>query len=812
MRSMTLGSASAEGAPCFFATVVAACLATTLAHAGEQVLYVAASSTGANNGSSWADAYIDLQSAMDAAEQSGGAITQIWVASGTYKPSKRTDPEDPRSATFNLIDSVSLYGGFAGFESSLDEREIDANPTILSGDFNGDDLPEFVNYEENARHVVTAINIGKGTAFNGFVVTSGYGWGSDYLADRGGGMYIKNSSFHVQGCAFTRNLAGSFGGGGVSVFLEFDEEPSSGVTFSGCLFTENKTVGSGAGLHGTGDYGWGELLLSDCVFRRNVAGEGGGAIGLESWGQASVRSSVFSENHSGFRGGAVLVFGFYDSGTLIDDCAFVENTADGGGALSVDRSDLSILGSRFERNEAGEAGALLVTGGRAAIADSIFSHNFSTGNAGAVALFANEVEIRDCEFSWNIGEYGGGAYLHAYPSGAVIMRSRFWNNKASFSGGGLLSTEPLNVCDSDFQYNRAAVGGGLDLHGHEAIIQGSHFGANNASQGGGIAASSGSVGMIESTLDGNWASAGGGLWINASATASLDRCKVTGNSALVGGGVAALLTRAEARIANSLIALNDARGYGGGIAAGPGVLLVENCTVASNSAAGLGAGLIVGRDTTILNSIVWGNVVDPYGGRWTDETSQIEGIEFAAIDYSDVQGWSGAYGGEGNMGVDPLIVSPIADFRLQPESPCINAGDPEFVAQAGEKDLDGHGRVLCRLVDIGAYEFGIGDYDCDRVVDLEDFAWWDLCMSGPAGATSERQVTSRTADTAEAQHGSRTADTAVAHVESMTLGNVADSPTPIYPPPCNRFDFDADGDVDLVDFAGMQRVLVISSE
>ena len=103
------------------------------------------------------------------------------------------------------------------------------------------------------------------------------------------------------------------------------------------------------------------------------------------------------------------------------------------------------------------------------------------------------------------------------------------------------------------------------------------------------------------------------------------------------------------------------------------------------------------------------------------------------------------------------------DLRLQAGSPCINAGDPGFVAQPGETDLEGHARVLCGRVDMGAYEFGIGDYDCDHTVNLNDFSAWASCMNGPHSGP--------------------------------------------YAPGCESFDFDGDGDVDLLDFAAFQRVL-----
>jgi len=70
-------------------------------------------------------------------------------------------------------------------------------------------------------------------------------------------------------------------------------------------------------------------------------------------------------------------------------------------------------------------------------------------------------------------------------------------------------------------------------------------------------------------------------------------------------------------------------------------------------------------------------------------------------------------------------------------------------------------------VDIGAYEFGIGDYDCDQTVDLSDFANWSFCMTGPS-----------------------TADSAV-------------------PQGCEAFDFNADSAVDLLDFAEWQSLTIV---
>ena len=88
------------------------------------IIYVDADATGANDGTSWADAFTALQPALEAA-QTGD---QIWVAAGTYTPSLESDPDDPRSASFQMKNGVAIYGGFAGGETRLEQRDWENNP------------------------------------------------------------------------------------------------------------------------------------------------------------------------------------------------------------------------------------------------------------------------------------------------------------------------------------------------------------------------------------------------------------------------------------------------------------------------------------------------------------------------------------------------------------------------------------------------------------------------------------------------------------------------------------------------------------
>lgn len=88
------------------------------------IIYVDGSATGANNGTSWTDAYTDLQDALSAPPVSGD---EIWVADGTYKP--RTT-----YWALSLKNGVAIYGGFSGVETSLEQRDWRTNVSLLSGD------------------------------------------------------------------------------------------------------------------------------------------------------------------------------------------------------------------------------------------------------------------------------------------------------------------------------------------------------------------------------------------------------------------------------------------------------------------------------------------------------------------------------------------------------------------------------------------------------------------------------------------------------------------------------------------------------
>ena len=102
---------------------------------------------------------------------------------------------------------------------------------------------------------------------------------------------------------------------------------------------------------------------------------------------------------------------------------------------------------------------------------------------------------------------------------------------------------------------------------------------------------------------------------------------------------------------------------------------------------------------TIINSILWGN--------WPEQI--VDRSFVSVVEYSDVQGgWLGV----GNINYDPCFADPCnCDYHLLEDSPCIDTGDPNYMAEPNETDLDGKPRLLdgnkdgLAVVDMGAYEY-----------------------------------------------------------------------------------------------------------
>lgn len=181
-----------------------------------EVLYVKKGSSG--NGTSWASAIGELGDALKVARTTN-AIKSIWVAAGIYRPTEQWDAStnlivtgEPRKATFHIQSDIKVYGGFVGEETSISQRNVNANPTILSGDIN-------INSSDWVLHVVTIIGASANTTVDGFTVQKGNPNIPLTQTNQddciGGGIYLRDSSPQMNNISINNNLG--IGGAGLSL-------------------------------------------------------------------------------------------------------------------------------------------------------------------------------------------------------------------------------------------------------------------------------------------------------------------------------------------------------------------------------------------------------------------------------------------------------------------------------------------------------------------------------------------------------------------------------------------------------------------
>ena len=250
------------------------CLGTFLASAfsvtgaaSASVIFADAGAAGADNGTSWTDAYVDLQDALADAAASGGSVTAIWVAAGVYWPA---GPGGAVTATFGLIDSVDLVGGLAGTEDPLTfdlaDRDFETNETILSGDLDGDDGPGFTNIADNVYHVTDGSGNDATATIDGFTITAGNARTGSNPERLGGGMVTRGPGGPtIRNCIFRENKA-EFGGG---LFAD----NASGPTVENCTFVGNLGVQQAGGMYTNSTPG---TQIIGCTFVGNSGPFGGG--------------------------------------------------------------------------------------------------------------------------------------------------------------------------------------------------------------------------------------------------------------------------------------------------------------------------------------------------------------------------------------------------------------------------------------------------------------------------------------------------------------------------------------------------------
>ena len=273
-----------------------------------QIHYVKSNAGGLDNGSSWANAYTDLQSALSAASSGD----EIWVAAGTYKPTTGAD----RTISFTLKNGVAIYGGFAGTETLRTQRNPSTNVTVLSGEIGT------AWTSDNSYHVVVGSSTNNSTVLNGFTITAGNANGTS-PNNYGGGMYNTNgANLKLSNLVFSNNSA--YGGDGGGMYND-----ASSPTLTDVTFTANSASRDGGGMYNSS---YSNATLTNVTFSANAASYTGG--GMFNFNSSPTLTNVTFSGNSALGGGGM--YNYSNSSTTLTNVTFSANSADyhGGGMLT----------------------------------------------------------------------------------------------------------------------------------------------------------------------------------------------------------------------------------------------------------------------------------------------------------------------------------------------------------------------------------------------------------------------------------------------------------------------------------------------
>jgi len=251
-------------------------------------IFVDSSATGLANGTSWVDAFPNLEDALLIAAEGD----EVWIAKGTYKPTSGID----RSISFNIPFGVKIYGNFNGTESLLSQRgnikpdslgSNRVNETILSGN-----IGDLNDNTDNSYHVINAWDANSNVYFliDGVSIVDGWADGS-FSNEMGGGIILLDTlisqgyyyNIEIQNTIIKNNYA-KLKGGGLCIYISSNTTGNieNSITLINNVIYQNRVNNSNSNGEGGGTHinvsGSLDFNLNSCYFVKNESETFGGGI------------------------------------------------------------------------------------------------------------------------------------------------------------------------------------------------------------------------------------------------------------------------------------------------------------------------------------------------------------------------------------------------------------------------------------------------------------------------------------------------------------------------------------------------------
>ncbi|MBE2237479.1 MAG: PKD domain-containing protein [Caldilineaceae bacterium] len=436
--------------------------------AQSSVRYVKSNGMAGGACASWATACV-----LDYAMNQAAAGDELWLAAGVYIPTLGVGS----SASFTLTNGVALYGGFAGTETARQQRDPAVHVVVLSGD-----AGIAGNSDDNANHVVTAINVDAATRIDGVTIRDGNAIGFSATGS-GGGIYIYNGNLTIANVLFTNN-SGQSGGG---LYSRYGSPTLDNVQF----------IGNSAS-YGGGVYNYSPAMtLTNVIFRNNsVSLYGGGMYNNAS--NPVLTGALFEDNRAGNHGGALYS---NNSNTLITTARFTSNyAASSGGAIYSYRKTFSLSDTLFMSNTSRSNGGSLYVSRGALDGERIsLFYNSTRYNGGAVATDRSVLTMTHVTAAFNQAKYGGVFYNDT--TTVTLANATFYSNSATIDGGAMFNDAAATTLDHLTAVGNAAehYGGVLYTILEVPTVRNSILWGNTAEKGGAII---GTALFIESIVEG----------------------------------------------------------------------------------------------------------------------------------------------------------------------------------------------------------------------------------------------------------------------------------------------------------------------
>lgn len=656
-------------------------------------------------------------------EQSGGGIWS-WNSSAEIRS--------------NLIKNniaTSDGGGIAIIGGSVDSMVISEN-TIVD------------NTAENGGGIILTSDEGDQFTINNNTIS-----GNHTTGGRGGGVRACGSgSLYMSGNIVSYNTAKWDAGMGIShmninlvsnnIRNNSASSATGGLSIYNCqgIIFDNKIISNSAELGVAGG------LLCDSsqikIERNQICDNecnlnGGGMLCRWKESEIEITENDISGNMSEGSGAGIA---FWDCSPVIKANTITGNISkDCGGGIWAQGAGGSIIGCNISENQAKYTGGG-ISSFNGTVQGCLIRDNGANKGGGVGSCNGS---IIDCEVSGNkVSQSGGGLN---YCNG-LIQKCIIKSNRAAYSGGGLSDCDGEIVNCEVFKNIADDSGGGLSFCDGKVqnCVIGNNMVANGEGAGGGIYNCSAEI--VSCEIKKNQACTGGGIACEVAyvdVDLILSKCIISNNKADVGGGIYYIWRYTEnpdtrQNISNCIFAGNtagygqiDLLTYGGAMCFYDGDPNIISCTFVGNLAShGHTLDCFANVNPKVNNCIFrdGGNEI------WCANRAIPDFVE-----YSNIQN----YQGEGtNISVDPLFIMDgywdyndtsateddiyvMGDYHLQPNSPCIDAGDPNYTYDPNIRDINGDVRIWGTRIDIGADEYAFAshcDIIKDEMIDLYDFS------------------------------------------------------------------------------------------